>query len=148
MTHTLTEQWERGELKDGDYYVEDYDGFTGCANIKSDKSIFDYDDYFAKVLAPVPSYEEWQALQKRINELVENSKNMNSLNQIILERCRMFEMQLEIAREALEFYAKAGHIDTNLSDSDDYILMKRLYVSAAIETGQKAREALTIGEKE
>lgn len=132
----LTEQWKRGELEDGDYYVEDYDGFTGCANIKSDKSILDYDCYFDKVLAPVPSYEEWQALQKRINELVENSKNMNSLNQIILERCKMLEMQLEIAREALEFYAKGKHYE-------EYPDMRtgRIH-QTPVDYGEKAQEAL------
>lgn len=56
---TLTEQWKKGELPDGMYYMENTDGIIGivghskvfpCYNVK-------------QVLAPVPSYEEYSRLE-------------------------------------------------------------------------------------
>lgn len=120
MTQTLTEQLENRTLPDGLYWSKKWPEY-GEPNIEIVGIAGSYlPTHYEEIIAPVPSYEEWQALQK----------------------------QLEIAREALKFYAEGGHIDMNLPDSDDYILMKRLYFSAAIEIGQKAREALKIGEKE
>lgn len=78
----LTEQWKKGELEEGNYYIKDkygnfiiaqylpdydydhqdgycFEGYRWCA------LGFDYDDLeqdsVAEVLAPVPSYEEWKS---------------------------------------------------------------------------------------
>ena len=56
---TLTEQWRKGELKEGFYYV------TDGAELTIDYYLCDYwekhfDSDVQEVLAPVPSYEEWQ----------------------------------------------------------------------------------------
>ena len=75
----LTEQWKKGELPSGWYYVkclcenEDridyYNASFGCWTSN--------DKYIKQVLAPVPSYNEWQAkleenaqLKKQINHLL------------------------------------------------------------------------------
>lgn len=61
---TLTEQWKKGELPDGMYYMENTSGIIGrvghskvfpCYNVK-------------QILAPVPSYEEWKALMDLYKE--------------------------------------------------------------------------------
>lgn len=61
---TLTEQWKKGELPDGMYYMENTSGIIGmvghskvfpCYNVK-------------QILASVPSYEEWQQLRKWCEE--------------------------------------------------------------------------------
>ena len=57
---TLTEQWKKGELPLGMYYVKMPLG----VEILSDYSLYKYkltrDDDSIEVLAPAPSYEEWQ----------------------------------------------------------------------------------------
>ena len=56
----LTEQWKKGELPDGMYYMENTSGIIGrvghskafpCYNVK-------------QILAPVPSYEEYNRLKE------------------------------------------------------------------------------------
>lgn len=70
---TLTEQWKKGELEQGWYYIECIDLPKRWIDIdyyRNDcyedegfcKGFFDHNDWrgIDKVLAPVPSYEEWQ----------------------------------------------------------------------------------------
>ncbi|MBQ6349829.1 MAG: hypothetical protein IJI42_02730 [Methanobrevibacter sp.] len=78
----LTEQWKKGELPKGWYYVQLQEGVY-VDNVKS--IIMDYYTEFCdfmkhpylieKVLATVPSYEEWQLMQddnKRLKHDVGN----------------------------------------------------------------------------
>ena len=60
----LTEKWKNGELEDGMYYMENTSGIIGrvghskafpCYNVK-------------QILAPVPSYEEWQKLNQLLGK--------------------------------------------------------------------------------
>lgn len=64
----LTEQWEKGELPLGMYYVKTPFG----VEIHSDYSLYRYkltrDVDSIEVLAPVPSYEEWKQLHKFLEE--------------------------------------------------------------------------------
>lgn len=80
----LTEQWKKGELPSGYYYVknefdnifpsdysEDYD-YIGDVVIKD---FFTEVSEIKEVIAPVPSYEEWQLMQddnKRLKHDVGN----------------------------------------------------------------------------
>ena len=54
---TLTEQWKKGELKQGEYWCKITESpyiervYLPCC-----------DDIIVEVLAPVPSYEEWQRI--------------------------------------------------------------------------------------
>lgn len=69
---TLTEQWKKGELEVGEYYLRYKDGTI-------DREYYDYANVYdlmvekgfstegcdiSEVLAPVPSYEEWQELKE------------------------------------------------------------------------------------
>lgn len=75
VSKTLTEQWKKGELKQGWYYVQLQEGVY-ADNVKS--IIMDYYTEFCDfmkhpylielVLAPVPSYDEWQQVQEQINK--------------------------------------------------------------------------------
>ena len=65
---TLTEQWRKGELPEGFYYVDD------GAEVTIDYYLCDYwerhfDSDVHQVLAPVPSYEECQKLKERVQGL-------------------------------------------------------------------------------
>lgn len=81
----LTEQWKKGELPSGWYYVQLQEGVY-ADNVKS--IIMDYYTEFCdfmkhpylieEVLAPVPSYDEWQA------KLEENAQLKE-----LLKECKM-----------------------------------------------------------
>lgn len=94
MVKSLTEKWKDGELEDGYYYVvskkwgmlidrykdqindcgDEWRGFDNCQGIVDE------------VLAPVPTYDEWQAELDSNNELLNVQKRL--------------EKRLEIATKA------------------------------------------------
>ena len=67
---TLTEQWKKGELERGWYYVLCEDEvemleWEGDYFLSGDVPLIgDGDACIKEVLAPVPSYEEWQQLKE------------------------------------------------------------------------------------
>ena len=70
----LTEQWKKGELPEGYYYVND------GAEVTIDYYLCDYwerhlDSHIYKVLAPVPSYDEWQEKLDENTQLKEALKD-------------------------------------------------------------------------
>lgn len=77
MTKTLTEQWREGTLPDGYYYI-DYDTQQrifeiedGCATYQGlpAETYFLNDVCLIKVVAPVPSYEEYTELVSKTEQL-------------------------------------------------------------------------------
>lgn len=98
----LTECWEKGTLeKDRDYYITFFDNFPFIAKFKYHDAMIPYWKFekngiefcnkngykCVKVLAPVPSYEEWQA---SYNCMLEN------------EVLRLKNAELKETNEALE----------------------------------------------
>jgi hypothetical protein len=91
-TNNLTEQWKKDELEQGWYYLKDnsifIDYYNGC----------NFDDTcdceIKKVLAPVPSYEEWQELNKQRNKFIRDIKDLSYINEEnqklkeLLKECR------------------------------------------------------------
>lgn len=82
MTKSLTEKWKDGELPDGYYYI-DYDTQQkifevedGCATYQGlpAETYFLNDVCLIKVIAPVPSYDEYKKLQEQLNEANEALK--------------------------------------------------------------------------
>ena len=87
----LTEQWKKGELPNGRYYVElAYNGNSIImAEYWWDKTLTLDDHKYSReevkrILAPVPSYDEWQATETSIayNELSKENEELKE----ILER--------------------------------------------------------------
>ena len=83
---TLTEQWKKGELEQGYYYttVEDYNGVSRNIANYYNKDICFHHILVKEVLAPVPSYEEWQQLHKFLEEfnaleVAEENKKLKEL---------------------------------------------------------------------
>ena len=66
---TLTEKWKKGELPEGDYYIKRRNGYLPYDNIDS-RGVWrnSIDEDVVEVLAPVPSYEEWNQLHKFLEE--------------------------------------------------------------------------------
>lgn len=126
----LTEQWKKGELPvDKDYYIK-----LKCGFILIDYYCQLYDnchfpidigfdsipeDDITEVLAPVPSYEELQNMNKAVNEcmaanikLVEKMKalngNMDSVmqtNQALCKKLAELKELLKECKEPLEVFA-------------------------------------------
>ena len=66
----LTEQWKKGELKEGWYYIELNEPFDKIHKDISYYSLGSFDievdsNYIIEVLEPVPSYEEWQKMKEQ-----------------------------------------------------------------------------------
>lgn len=117
---TLTEQWKKGELEQGWYYIECIDLPKKWIDIdyyRNDcyedegfcKGFFDHNDWrgINKVLAPVPSYEEWQELIDKKNWCNARAKNLLKQNQQLKE----------LLRECRELFEKQGYL--NMVDKID-----------------------------
>jgi hypothetical protein len=88
---TLTEQWKKGELESGWYYIECIDGSNHCfTKDYYDEEFECFDNYqyrgIKEVLEPVPSYEEWQELRKFLEEF--NALDVAKENQQLKELLR------------------------------------------------------------
>lgn len=112
MTKTLTEQWRDGTLSDGFYYMQDYTGMYHYHYLLGVKPDSDFVKCFKEVLAPVPSYEEYVELLKKIDELEKNLAGTEQAVQEVLEineelktDNEKLRKQLDIAVNALECYA-------------------------------------------
>lgn len=99
---TLTEQWKKGELKQGEYW---------CKIIESPYIERVYlpccDDIIVEVLAPVPSYEEWQELKEAsdgLSKLMFKSL-MNRFVKADEERERLSEENQQLHKFLEEFNA-------------------------------------------
>ena len=88
----LTEQWEKGELPDGGYYIKTDVGImqaiaTTTWKAQKMKIIKGYMPHgrISEVLAEVPSYEKWQASEKRSWLVPEFDNEIDELNDMIEE---------------------------------------------------------------
>ena len=87
---TLTEQWKKGELESGWYYVKGADGLIG---MMSDYALYrvnlEHPDNEITLLAKMPTYEEWQQLIKFLEEFnaLEVAKENEWLKELLKE-CR------------------------------------------------------------
>ena len=120
----LTEQWKKGELPSGYYYVKNEFGNIFPSDYSED---YDYisdrviKDFFTEVseikevLEPVPSYEEWQASEKYNKHLEEKIKIYErkekqatetsiSYNELVEENTKLKEL-LKECREVLKMVA-------------------------------------------
>ena len=70
----LTEQWKNGELPEGDYFITDGDKIYPDYFDNAEGFLKTYNYGVQKVLAPVPSYEEWQESEKYNKHLEEKIK--------------------------------------------------------------------------
>ena len=86
----LTEQLKKGELKIGFYYV--YLKYLEMFDIAASSTLFEVleigNENSLEVLAPVPSYEEWQEKQKSLKVLTEAYCKEKEENQQLKELLR------------------------------------------------------------
>lgn len=110
---TLTEQWKKGELEGGFYYVylkhlEMFDiagssTLSGILERGNENSI--------EVLAPVPSYEEWKQLHKFLEEFNALEISVKECQQLkeLLKECQYMILAYSINHDT---FAKEKVIDT------------------------------------
>ena len=80
---TLTEQWKKGELEEGWYYVKNVDGVIGMLHHSKISGWYNVH----QVLAPVPSYEEWKSTGKFAMEAMNVAEERQRLKELLKE-CR------------------------------------------------------------
>lgn len=87
---TLTEQWEKHELPEGMYYIK-YGGVDKIDYWFGNYWEDGWNDTVEEVLAPVPSYVEWQQLHKFLEEFnaLEVAKENKKLKELLKE-CRVY----------------------------------------------------------
>ena len=85
----LTEQWNKGKLSEGDYYIKRRNGDTLYDNIDS-RGVWrnSIDEDIIEVLAEVPSYEEYQKLLS--DQLAKNEgEEINAELKELLKECKL-----------------------------------------------------------
>ena len=157
---TLTEKWEKGELKDGYYYAEE-GGEELIIHIQGKNGSVMGDDFnleatdWIKPIAPVPSYDEWVYLHKARNdahEIVESLTQENKQLHKFLEEFNALDVakknqQLkELLSECNEFlYEILAGTQFKLSFKLESGIRKKYYMISLSELKTKIDNA--IGEK-
>ncbi len=147
----LTEQWKKGELPEGWYYIKCDDGicFDRFTYYGGFSKIFNYS--VKQILAPVPSYDEWfkiknlaslsECLQEKnieclhreneLKEILERHKKATAKAQIRSYDLEIINVQLkELLKEWVQF-------ETEENPNDFTVMSERMS-----ELGNKTKEAL------
>ena len=118
----LTEQWKKGELPYGRYYVElAYNGNSIImAEYWWDKTLTLDDHQYSReevkrILAPVPSYEEWQA---SYNCMLENEvlRLKNAQLKELLKECILYFNALVEKRLKLEYIPQVYELLSKINE--------------------------------
>lgn len=95
----LTEQWKKGELESGWYYVKGADGLIG---MMSDYALYrvnlEHPDNEITLLAKVPSYEEYSRLEWYAGCGPDRIVELNKENRQLRKWCEEFKA-LDVAKE-------------------------------------------------
>lgn len=102
---TLTEQWKKGELERGWYYIKKLlkdrvvmDFYYGN---DVDRWMDNYDEEIKEVLAPVPSYEEWQELTAWNKEYKIREKNYGESYEALFNEKEKLKNELGLLKESI-----------------------------------------------
>lgn len=110
----LTEQWKKGELPSGWYYIT-----TSFAD-EALKEYFDGDEFrtvftcnVKEVLAQVPSYEEWQAKLEENTKLKKWCEAFNAL-EVVIENAQLKSLLKECVEVLNDAQRNCGYNDSIL----------------------------------
>ena len=96
---TLTEQWKKGELQNDWYYIRTTNGIEKWEYIKQSHGFGYYEtEWVLEVLAPVPSYEEWQKLVQDYSEKHDSYLRLSQTNHQLRKFLEEFNA-LDVAEE-------------------------------------------------
>ena len=92
LCDTLTEQWKKGELEEGWYYIQEQNGdiqIDYCQRIEVDRGRIvyelewvEFEATFSRVFAPVPSYEEWLQLKELLKEVLRHELSLKEVSEL------------------------------------------------------------------
>lgn len=117
MTKTLTEQLKNGTLKDGLYYIKDNDNILiGIRYCLTMTRLIDDGCPSFEVLAPVPSYDEYNELTQKVENLEWDKKEDDALINFCNKRLVKYHKEIAKLKEQLE---EANVIIKYYADSDD-----------------------------
>lgn len=99
----LTEQWKNGELESGWYYVNFYSVGAVMQEYLPEHNGFGYDEknLIQEVLAPVPSYEEWQKLTAWNKEYKIREKNYGESYEALFNEKEKLKNELGLLKESI-----------------------------------------------
>ena len=106
----LTEQWKNGELPEGDYFIKNGDKIYPDYFDNAEGFLKTYNYGVQKVLAPVPSFQEWQASEKYNKHLEEVIKTYERKDKQATETSIAYNelaKENEELKEILERHKKA-----------------------------------------
>ena len=118
----LTEQWRKGELPNGYYWIRlSWGGMVIMAYHTAFDGLFELDDHYydsdeiSEVLAPVPSYDEWQA---SYNCMLENEvlRLKNAQLKELLKECIPYFNALVEKRLKLEYIPQVYELLTKINE--------------------------------
>ena len=118
----LTEQWKKGEIPNGYYWIRlSWGGMIIMAYYTGFDGLFELDDHYydsdeiSEVLAPVPSYEEWQA---SYNCMLENEvlRLKNAQLKELLKECIPYFNALVEKRLKLEYIPQVYELLTKINE--------------------------------
>ena len=111
MSKELTEQWRNGTLENGFYYVKIYNDVVVTSEYFKDID----DEYFynlnydevVEVLAPVPTYDQFSQMVKKVERLEQLLESETLAKQEGVEIVAELEYRLKEAENVIKFYADA-----------------------------------------
>ena len=118
----LTEQWRKGELPNGYYWIRlSWGGMVIMAYHTAFDGLFELDDHYydsdeiSEVLAPVPSYDEWQA---SYNCMLENEvlRLKNAQLKELLKECIPYFNALVEKRLKLEYIPQVYELLSKINE--------------------------------
>ena len=118
----LTEQWKKGEIPNGYYWIRlSWGGMIIMAYYTGFDGLFELDDHYydsdeiSEVLAPVPSYEEWQV---SYNCMLENEvlRLKNAQLKELLKECIPYFNELVEKRLKLEYIPQVYELLTKINE--------------------------------
>lgn len=132
MTKTLNEQWREGTLREGWYYLKvkselaNYPVIAECvidySSLKPYSYFYEYDDsHVEEVLAPVPSYKEYNKLKKlplKCFQLEEDNSALVVINKDMCKEIERLQKQLKEANDLIMWVVRT--IPTGNKDEDDF----------------------------
>ena len=131
---TLTEQWKKGELKAGMYYIK----FKGSGKLDWWHGYYWEDSWsenVEEVLAPVPSYEEWRRLQSswvdEMGKAVDLQKALEWSNEQYNTKVPVLESENQQLKELLrECRNDVNHIISNVHLCKELLDLKTKIINA------------------
>lgn len=120
----LTEQWKKGELPEGHYYVKDgenmiaeyLDGYF----YNNGEPMTSFSGGVDEILAPVPSYEEWKNFVDANTSLFDAVKMLEKDNFNLEKQNAQLKELLEWCRDELfEVYSNEVHETSELLEVQD-----------------------------